>query len=92
MKRATPKLFGLWARYEEATMAKKFQGSRAGANGGFAVSRPGSDAPRTGRFWIRRRDIDEQVDAVLNGSTIAPTDVYATRGDEILKRLRERTS
>jgi len=47
--------------------------------------------PRSGWFTVHKRDVDEQVEAVLNGSTIAPTSVFSTRADEILDRLRERT-
>jgi hypothetical protein len=39
-----------------------------------------------------RRDVDDQVEEILDGSTIAPTSVFSARGDEILQRLRERTS
>ena len=68
---------------------------------GIKANAPGSEpygvglrafrAPQLGWFLGRRNAEDEQVRAVLDGSTIAPTSVFSTRGDEILRRLRERT-
>ena len=50
---------------------------------------PSGDRTRFGAFPVVHR-LTDQVQDILDGRSVAPTDVYSSRGDEILERLRRR--